>query len=269
MNKFYGIIAVVVLFLISFNIQAYENVQINLKKKLFEQYVFAYDNGFAICPTQFDPKVMDKLKFEFSDYLKQAKAGSSKAAYYVGLAYLNGFGIKIDNSEGMRWLKKAVEADYTPAQLAYAGFYRYRKKNYGNFMNDVPSNEQMLNWIKSAATNDNIIAQLALETIYLDTDQYQKAFALAEPMAKKGYAIPQYVLGTLYYYGLGVEIDYAKALYWYQLALKHDPPLRKNTDIMGNISQIYTKPGFSNTEKVLYWNNKMKEFERVINHCEN
>lgn len=161
-----------------------------------------------------------------------------------------------------------MQANYTQAQLTYASFIRYRKKIYGNLITNPPSEPEISQWINQAATKDNIAAQLLLEVFYLDSEEYDRAFALATPMAKKGYAGPQYVLGTMYYYGLGTKIDYSKALYWYQKALQHDPPLQKNSEIMGNLSEIYTKPGFKNPEKAVYWKDKMEEFENKINQCQ-
>lgn len=58
---------------ITLSVQAYEHVQVNMNKNLFEQYISAYDNGVAICPASYDPKVKNILQREFEEYLKKAK----------------------------------------------------------------------------------------------------------------------------------------------------------------------------------------------------
>ena len=50
---------------------------------------------------------------------------------------------------------------------------------------------------------------------------YQKAFRLWEPLAKRGHAKAQSNLGVMYSNGKGVTKDDAKAVYWYRKAAQH------------------------------------------------
>ena len=42
--------------------------------------------------------------------------------------------------------------------------------------------------------------------------------------AKGGYAVCQYQVGTMYYHGDGVDVDYAQALPWFEKAAAQDEP---------------------------------------------
>ena len=48
--------------------------------------------------------------------------------------------------------------------------------------------------------------------------EYEKALALFHPLAEQGNSIAQYVLGNLYYFGLGVRKDEEQAVKWYRKA---------------------------------------------------
>ena len=47
---------------------------------------------------------------------------------------------------------------------------------------------------------------------------YETAFEEFLPLAEQGDAWPQILLGAMYYFGEGVEKDYAEAMKWYLLA---------------------------------------------------
>ncbi|MBS0351343.1 MAG: sel1 repeat family protein [Proteobacteria bacterium] len=247
--------------------QAYENYQIDYNKNFFEQYIFAYTNGELICPKPNNPKVDGKLRTEFAAYLEGAKKGSLKYAYYVSLGYLNGFGTEVNNVKGMYWLRKAVQGGYGPARVTFAALVMYKKKIFGDLITNPPTEKEMMNWLEEAAASGDSIAKLGLEVIYLDKNEEPYVFSLAEPMAKKGYAQDQYILGNMYYYGLGVKIDYLKASYWYKQALKNDPPLIVSGMMAGNLMDIYTKPGYVNPKLALYWQKQLDQIIK-IHRCE-
>ncbi|MBN35132.1 MAG: hypothetical protein CMM46_10230 [Rhodospirillaceae bacterium] len=51
-----------------------------------------------------------------------------------------------------------------------------------------------------------------------DRGDYGTAFEEFLPLAEQGDAWPQILLGAMYYFGEGVEKDYAEAMKWYLLA---------------------------------------------------
>lgn len=47
---------------------------------------------------------------------------------------------------------------------------------------------------------------------------YETAYRLFLPMGESGNVFAQFALGKIYRFGQGQAVDYAKALYWYELA---------------------------------------------------
>ena len=58
-----------------------------------------------------------------------------------------------------------------------------------------------------------------------DTGDYKQAAKLYQPLADKGNAEAQYVLGMMYRAGRGVERDNKEAKKWYQLAAEQGHPI--------------------------------------------
>ncbi len=59
----------------------------------------------------------DRLVVE--DLYSLATRGDVAAQYGLGYAYYNGFGVAQDRDTGRLWIKKAADADYPPAVVAY------------------------------------------------------------------------------------------------------------------------------------------------------
>ncbi|MBS0351899.1 MAG: sel1 repeat family protein, partial [Proteobacteria bacterium] len=236
------------------------------KKNLFQQYITANDNGFVICPDFDDTKVKYKLQQEFAEYARQAKQGSLQANYLVSVGYLNGMGVNKDIGKGFKLLKETADKNYVPAKILYISMILFQKKIIKNYITEYPDKDQTLKWIQNQANHGNLNAQFLLATIYLEVNRLSEAHNLIEPLAKKGYAMFQYLMGYLYYYGFGVEIDYSKASYWYLLALKHDPPLIASTMMAGDLYELYTKAGYVNPKLALFWYKKLEE-DSKIKHC--
>jgi TPR repeat protein len=68
------------------------------------------------------------------------------------------------------------------------------------------------------ANADNPEAVLAQAKQAYQEQQYQEVFQLLYPLAVKGNGQAQYVLGYLYYYGLGLEKNEQQAMAWIQRA---------------------------------------------------
>ncbi|NIR29386.1 MAG: sel1 repeat family protein [Gammaproteobacteria bacterium] len=60
-------------------------------------------------------------------------------------------------------------------------------------------------------------------TMYLG-GEYQRAFRLLLPLARRGHADAQYAVGFMYYYGEGVSRDVGRALNWFARAAEQGHP---------------------------------------------
>jgi TPR repeat protein len=79
-------------------------------------------------------------------------------------------------------------------------------------------------WMETSAKNGYLDAQLYLGNFYLieQTLNYEKAFYYYS-LANSD-ATAQYILGYFYENGLGVEVDYEKAVYWYEKSADQNHP---------------------------------------------
>lgn len=69
-----------------------------------------------------------------------------------------------------------------------------------------------------ALTGQAIADSLSEATNAFDEGNYTKAIKLFRPLAKQGDAFAQSMLGTIYYIGQGVSVDYKEAVKWCRLA---------------------------------------------------
>lgn len=126
----------------------------------------------------------------------------------------------------------------------------------------VPQNiEEGLKWLKMAANENNIQAQLEIGKLYLTgsylpTD-YIQAINYLTMAAKNNNADAQYLLANIYRDGLGVNKDekYAKQLYQQAILQGHELA-RKEVEKYKNIS--------NETKKIKVNNNEVEEYLKSI-----
>lgn len=84
----------------------------------------------------------------------------------------------------------------------------------------VAGNEKLaLKWGAEAAEHGHIGAQADLATHYFNNRNYVKAFELSKNAALLGNAHAQYLLGCIYFSGLGgVNVDYTLAVKYFEQA---------------------------------------------------
>lgn len=109
----------------------------------------------------------------------QAKAGDAKAQFRLGIAYMDGVGVKASNTKAYKWFAAATAQKYAPAQYKLAQCITY-----------------------GVGTESNI----------------QKAAALYKKAADQGVVDAQYYLGLMYLYGTGVEQNETVGWQWIQRA---------------------------------------------------
>jgi TPR repeat protein len=110
-----------------------------------------------------------------------AEQGDAEAQVWVGLIYLNGWGVKKNYAEALTWLQKSAAQGFASAQGRIGSMY---KRGWG-----VPQNDaEAVLWYRKAAEGG-------------DTDA-------------------QNVIGLAYALGEGVPKDYVRALSWSERPLK-------------------------------------------------
>ena len=145
---------------------------------------------------------------------------------------------------------------------------RYWPKSSSN-KNEVISIEPIKN--DTVSESDNIFKMVSGDSVdyskakeYYDNKDYDKAITLATPLANKGYAKAQNLLGVMYERGIGLVKDYAKALDWYQKAA--DQGYDK---AQGNLGRMY-EGGYGvyrNYTKAMEWYEKAANQGNATAQC--
>ena len=164
-------------------------------------------------------------------YLKAAEKGYAKAQFALGRMYRDGKGIIIDYmhpeewrhdtrdyKKAEEWLLKAAEQGHASAQLNLGFLYKDGKgigADYGKAMQ----------WFLKAAEPRHFEENNYLEAIYDDVwpnglsgtlkNEARKSFTLKAEMTQ---ALALFQTGEMYEEGLGVNVDYRKALEFYEQA---------------------------------------------------
>lgn len=115
--------------------------------------------------------------------LEKAKEGDAKAQFRMGIAYMDGIGVKPNLRKSAKWFTASAAQDYGPAQYRLA---------------------QCLTYGIGVGTNLRAAAIC-----------YRKA-------AEKGIADAQYYYGLLLLYGIGIEQNESSALRWIKAAEEQD-----------------------------------------------
>ena len=181
-------------------------------------------------------------------FRKAAAQGHAAAQNHLGLVYAEGRGVEQDDAKALEWFRKAAAQGHAAAQN-YLGLMfssgrstprnhdevKLYAKHAGQDNSDVQYqfglNEQdgakAMEWFRKAAEQGNVDAQFKLVWAF-DNDS---VFWLKNS-AKQGHSLSQYLLGSMYAKGQGVEQDDAKALEWFRKAANQQ-------DTWGNFSQYY------------------------------
>ncbi|MBR5430199.1 MAG: sel1 repeat family protein, partial [Firmicutes bacterium] len=140
-------------------------------------------------------------------YKKAAEQGFAKAQFNLGYDYANGEGVAQDYAEAARWYKQAAEQGHASAQFNLAQLYE-KGSGVEQDLNEA------LRWFEQAAAQDSAGAGAAEERVRQQLALERAGFSGMDADD----AETQYDLGNSYYYGVGVERDYAEAFHWYEKA---------------------------------------------------
>ena len=148
--------------------------------------------------------------------LKQrAAAGDAEAQYELGICYLNGEDIKLDEEAAVLWFQISAKQGYAEAQSVLGECYHFGAGVEQNM-------EVAVKWYRLAAEQGLVEAQTKLGGIYLGVEgveqNYEEAVKCYRLAAEQGNDKAQYNLGYAYANGDGVEPNYEEAVKWYRLA---------------------------------------------------
>ncbi len=164
------------------------------------------------------------------------------AQYRLGCLYLDGS----ETIElGIDWLKKAAVNGSTSAQLDIAK--RYFKSYFSHSSNDQSDWKQMISWLKTGELSD-VETQYYLALISLKEDSIDNAIMYLEKCAEGGFEVAKKMLADMYYEGMKVPQDFAKAFHYYSELMNDYDPM-----VYINIGKLYLNGdgGAKDSEKAL------------------
>jgi TPR repeat protein len=146
-----------------------------------------------------------------------AEQGHVEAQYRLGAMYAEGQGVPQDDSEAVKWHRRAAGL----GRHALAQLYLGRLHEMGR---GVPQNHALaMKWYRLAAGQGDATAQMTLALIYAAgrgvPQNYWQAVKWYGLAAEQGDAVAQNALGLIYQEGRGgLPQDYVQALFWFSVA---------------------------------------------------
>lgn len=141
-----------------------------------------------------------------------------KAMYILGDKYYRGDKIEQDYDLAMFYFRMAARYNYGRAEFNIGKMYELG-------LGVIKSYEKAIEWYKLASTHGEVKALESMGDVYLDKEEFIKAFKLYN-MAYENYedkndaVLVMLRMGYIFYYGLGVDKNRAKALEWLEMAKK-------------------------------------------------
>ena len=171
---------------------------------------YCYEGGYGVWK---DPREAERwFNMSRDGLFIGASQGEIRAQYALGAYYLGfGSGERFRGEEEMRkWLNRAAEEDYAPAQFVLG--FSYQTQLFAK-EDDL---KKAARWYQKAADQGFAPAQIMLALCYMSGDgvekDEEKAVEMYRKAAKKKYAPAQFLLGLCYLQGTGVVKDEEKAI---------------------------------------------------------
>ena len=124
--------------------------------------------------------------------------------------YINGWGVEQDVNKGVELLHEAAQKGCVAAMDNIGNYYN---SNWGG--NDL---DNALKWWQKAAEQGFGPSQATLGRLCKERGDYAQAMKWTQMGAAQGNADAEYLMGTFYTHGYGVNMDYYEAFKWYMLA---------------------------------------------------
>lgn len=176
-----------------------------------------YHDGTSIAPN---------TDLGMSWLIKAAEGGEPRGQNQLASLYKNGIFVTQDINKAIYWYQKAIENNSNDARYNLANIYL---DGLGNSQQKI---KEAITLYLAASHQGDVDAKVALGNIYIDNSyglkNEGKAFDWLNSAAQDGNTFGQTGLASCYRYGIGTEVDYSKALYWYQKSsdLSHSPTAR-------------------------------------------
>ncbi len=161
---------------------------------------------------------------EFLGTKARAQKGDAKAQTDLGFMYDKGNGVAKDETEAVKWYRKAADQGFSKAQYNLGWMY---SNGRGVAINEA----EALKWYRKAADQGDESAQLKVGMAYANghgmrqegaeaVKWYQEAEAAKwyRKAAEQGNVVAQSRLGVAYATGKGVSKSYGDALKWFRKA---------------------------------------------------
>ncbi len=169
-------------------------------------------------------------------YRQAADQGYVLAAVMLGNAYTSGEGAAEDRVQALTWFRPGRRPGQHLGQYHVGAYY---ERGWGGLTADVREARRwyelaaaqghdgarasldQLAYVQPPAPPETItppVAELMPAAAAYNGGDYVRAFALAQPLAARGNAEAQTLLGDLYLHGRGVTGDAAAAVAWYRKA---------------------------------------------------
>lgn len=146
---------------------------------------------------------------KFGHLKKTKNQENSEAWFRLGTLYLPGIAPKGNGSQVVKYLQKAAESDYSPAQTLLGLAYLHATNA------DIA---QALEWLNKAVTHNDQVALYVLYQLHTDGKgvplDIKKAVYLLKESAKGGYPRAQKTLAAEYMLGNVVDKDLKEATAW-------------------------------------------------------
>jgi hypothetical protein len=162
-------------------------------------------------------KITQKINPEkqFKQNLRLANEGNNKAMYITAKNYKYGNGVIPDNILALKWLTKAVDANYPPANFTMGEVYKF-----GDL---VEMDYQKSFACFSKAADSGFIPAFYSKGYMLHkglgcTQDYTQALSLFKIGAYNKYPPAMYMLGITYRNGYGIAANNDSAIYWLTIA---------------------------------------------------
>eukprot|EP00929_Paragymnodinium_shiwhaense_P107327 TRINITY_DN73420_c0_g1_i1.p1 TRINITY_DN73420_c0_g1~~TRINITY_DN73420_c0_g1_i1.p1 ORF type:complete len:946 (-),score=231.31 TRINITY_DN73420_c0_g1_i1:58-2895(-) len=152
-----------------------------------------------------------------------AEVGDVEAQMQLGVAYMTANGVRRDSQAALRWLRKAAESEFPPAQNCIGSLLSEGADGVAE------DKEEAFKWFQRAAANGDVEGQYNLASSYWDAAGVERnvveAVKWLERASEQGLGQAQFQLGMLLHEGDQVPQDQEKAVMWLKRAAGELPTL--------------------------------------------
>jgi TPR repeat protein len=174
--------------------------------------------GWALAQSSTQASAKQKV---IADLKEMAAAGDVKSQVQLGLVFLTGDGVRKDDAEAVKWLRKAADQDNPVAE-------RYLAEMYFKGRGVPADNAAAAKWLRLAAEQGDAQSEHNLAVLYTQglgvPRNVKEALNWMHKSAEQGLAAGQVGMGVLYENGDGVPEDPVEAVKWYRMAVEQNDP---------------------------------------------